>query len=253
LLGIGAVLGVRAVGPVATWNHTPSLPEGLYIRSFTATPAVGQIVAFPAPDSALEYARRRGGSGLPVTFLEPLAAGPGDHVCVTDHLTINGREMAPVFETDRHGIPLPRWDGCRKLGPDEWFAFAPRIPTSMDSRYYGPVQGDRIIGVFVPVWSSPWHTGLIRRGEKPLVRFQALLIVLMLPTAAMADITGRATVIDGDTLDIHGTRVRLHGIDVPESSQQCQRNGVNYRCGQQAANALDALLRATLVASYRHR
>jgi endonuclease YncB( thermonuclease family) len=69
-----------------------------------------------------------------------------------------------------------------------------------------------------------------------------LLLIAAMPTAALADITGTATVIDGDTLEIRGTRIRLHGIDAPESGQLCQRNGKDYRCGQQAAAALDDLV-----------
>ena len=49
---------------------------------------------------------------------------------------------------------------------------------------------------------------------------------------------GTASVIDGDTLEIHGVRVRLHGIDAPESRQTCERDGKEYRCGQRAALAL---------------
>jgi endonuclease YncB( thermonuclease family) len=33
------------------------------------------------------------------------------------------------------------------------------------------------------------------------------------------DLTGQASIIDGDTLEIHGTRIRLWGIDAPESTQ----------------------------------
>ena len=56
------------------------------------------------------------------------------------------------------------------------------------------------------------------------------------PGAALA---GTATVIDGDTLDLHGQRIRLHGIDAPESGQSCQdADGAAYRCGQRAALAL---------------
>jgi conjugative transfer signal peptidase TraF len=153
-MALGAVLAVREVGPLATWNHTPSLPEGLYVRAIAAEPAVGQIVAFPAPAAALDYARRRGGRGDATLFLKPLAAGPGDHVCVTDHLAINGRTVAPVLTSGPDGVPLPRWDGCRVLGAGEWFAYAPRIPNSMDGRYYGPVREADIIGVFRPVWTS---------------------------------------------------------------------------------------------------
>lgn len=52
-------------------------------------------------------------------------------------------------------------------------------------------------------------------------------------------ITGTASVIDGDTIEVHGQRIRLSGIDAPESSQLCQDSkGEDYRCGQKAALAL---------------
>jgi endonuclease YncB( thermonuclease family) len=59
-------------------------------------------------------------------------------------------------------------------------------------------------------------------------------------SAAAADtIRGRASVIDGDTIEIAGKRIRFHGIDAQESSQTCQdRQGIAYRCGQRAALAL---------------
>lgn len=58
--------------------------------------------------------------------------------------------------------------------------------------------------------------------------------------AASADtIEGRASVIDGDTLDIHGKRIRILDIDALESGQPCIRHdGSEWRCGQQAALAL---------------
>lgn len=59
---------------------------------------------------------------------------------------------------------------------------------------------------------------------------------------AAALIAGIASVIDGDTLDIHGKRIRLHGIDAPESAQICNRQGRSWRCGQASAAALDDYL-----------
>jgi endonuclease YncB( thermonuclease family) len=71
----------------------------------------------------------------------------------------------------------------------------------------------------------------------------AALIVASIPSAFADDLAGRASVIDGDTLDIHGTRIRLWGIDAPESSQLCRGDdSLQYRCGAKAANDLDAFI-----------
>src|SRR6476469_9985883 len=57
------------------------------------------------------------------------------------------------------------------------------------------------------------------------------------------DLMGQASVIDGDTIEIHGTRVRLWGIDAPEHDQLCRgADSLQYRCGSQSANELDSLI-----------
>jgi len=66
------------------------------------------------------------------------------------------------------------------------------------------------------------------------------------PQAAEA-ITGRAKVVDGDSLEIGGDRIRLFGIDAPEGRQDCRRNGQAWRCGEDAAAKLRSLVQgATL-------
>jgi endonuclease YncB( thermonuclease family) len=71
----------------------------------------------------------------------------------------------------------------------------------------------------------------------------AVLLALISVPAAATIIVGQASVIDGDTIGIQGMRVRLFGIDAPESAQTCL-DAVDkvYRCGQQAANALAAFI-----------
>jgi endonuclease YncB( thermonuclease family) len=57
----------------------------------------------------------------------------------------------------------------------------------------------------------------------------AILLVPLLAVAA--PISGPARIIDGDTLDVAGQRIRLHGIDAPEKSQLCRTNSVPWACG----------------------
>jgi endonuclease YncB( thermonuclease family) len=62
-------------------------------------------------------------------------------------------------------------------------------------------------------------------------------------TAVDQTIVGRASVIDGDTIEISGQRIRFNGIDAPESIQRCNdASGRSYACGRKSANALDEFL-----------
>ena len=77
------------------------------------------------------------------------------------------------------------------------------------------------------------------------MRLPTAALVLILATSAVSaqSIDGRALVIDGDTLDIRGERIRILDIDAPESGQFCFKKAENldvgaWPCGQQAALAL---------------
>jgi endonuclease YncB( thermonuclease family) len=60
---------------------------------------------------------------------------------------------------------------------------------------------------------------------------------------AAETLSGAATVIDGDTIDIAGTRVRLEGIDAPEAGQTCGGKWFGtWDCGTAARNALQKLV-----------
>src|SRR5689334_19240715 len=66
-------------------------------------------------------------------------------------------------------------------------------------------------------------------------------------TYSRSEVYGYARIIDGDTIDVAGIRIRLHGIDAPEIRQTCTAGGQKYRCGEQATTALAGLIGANAV------
>jgi endonuclease YncB( thermonuclease family) len=61
-------------------------------------------------------------------------------------------------------------------------------------------------------------------------------------------VTGAATVVDGDTLNVGQTRIRLEGIDAPEIGQTCGRRWVGtWACGTAARDALEKMVGTSTV------
>ena len=81
----------------------------------------------------------------------------------------------------------------------------------------------------------------VTRGKG--IKLFGLFVLTVLSLALAQSLVGRASVVDGDTLEIHGVRIRLWGIDAVESSQTClDAGGKPWPCGRQAAFALDDFL-----------
>jgi len=79
------------------------------------------------------------------------------------------------------------------------------------------------------------------------LRFIAILAVVAVLVAfgpvVATELEGRPRIVDGDTFAYRGDRVRLHGIDAPESAQHCRdAAGGDYRCGVAATRALEAFV-----------
>lgn len=66
-----------------------------------------------------------------------------------------------------------------------------------------------------------------------------LFTIFLASTAGAESITGRAVVIDGDTMDLRGQSIRLLGVYAPDISQICwDAAGQTWSCGRRAALAL---------------
>lgn len=74
-------------------------------------------------------------------------------------------------------------------------------------------------------------------------RLLALLTALaVLPSVAFADISGNARILNGDTIQVDETPLRLYGIDAPELDQMCENEMFEYPCGLVATGMLRDLL-----------
>ena len=68
-----------------------------------------------------------------------------------------------------------------------------------------------------------------------------LLVCLGCSLAQAADLSGVPRIVDGDTLAIGGTKIRLEGVDAPETDQVCLNvSGVRWACGIDARDQLAA-------------
>ena len=144
------MLGMVSRAPLILYPITPSLSPGLYVRTFEH-PKVGMIAAFPVPEAAKHYkASIREDVHDDFLFMKPIVAELGDSVCndVREGLFINDEPVHPAMIRNRLSEALPVWNECRLLRRDEFFAVS-KHQRSFDSRHFGPIRLDQILGSYV--------------------------------------------------------------------------------------------------------
>ena len=144
LLAFGAIARQRPA--LALINESPSLPKGVYVRTAAAEISRGEVVAIRQPAVVRPYLARQ---GMPpeVRLIKRVAATGGDAVCSDGRWMIAPLSTVRIHERDRNGAHLPAWRGCRRLAADERLLLGD-TPSSLDSRYFGPVTTAQIEGVY---------------------------------------------------------------------------------------------------------
>lgn len=62
-------------------------------------------------------------------------------------------------------------------------------------------------------------------------------------TEELATVVGEITVIDGETLEFRGQRIKIWGVDAPDFNQTCEdKQGGVFDCGKESASALSRWL-----------
>lgn len=141
---------------------TPSLPRGLY-RTITLPFTPGTLVVFCPSPALIAIGKARGylawGTcpGAVQPLVKPIGAVAGDIVEIQpDSILVNGIPLphSATVSHDAHGRPLPHmpW-GTYHVAVDEFWVFSTHIPTSWDSRYFGPISRASILSAAQPVWT----------------------------------------------------------------------------------------------------
>lgn len=158
MVAIGGLITAATVGGYRV-NLTPSEPLGLWrIEAVRRSTEIGDLVFVCAPATAMfEEARKRGylRPGLCAGGFAPLikmvAALPGQHVEITDHVAVDGRSLAAstVRKTDGEGRTLTPYPGG--IVPSGHLYLHSSFASSYDSRYFGSVPDSGLLGLARPI------------------------------------------------------------------------------------------------------
>ncbi len=149
--GLYAAAHMLAPAPRLVWNASASEPLGLYRIDVGAEPMVGDFVLVGPPEAVAALLAERGYLPRGVPLLKRVAAGEGALVCRSGvFVTVDGRFAARARPADRLGRALPRWLGCLRLARGE-FLLLGSAPDSFDSRYFGPLRAESLIGTAHPL------------------------------------------------------------------------------------------------------
>lgn len=160
LLTAGGAVGLVALSalihpdPFLVWNASASVPIGLYAVRAIDTPKRGDLVLADPPEPLADWLVERGYLGPDMPLIKHVAALSGQKVCRRGlTITIDGKAVAIAKAHDRLGRRLPKWQGCHRLSETQVFFLNPNTPSSLDGRYFGPLERDTIAGRAVPIWT----------------------------------------------------------------------------------------------------
>lgn len=188
-LAIGLALGIQAFVvkpyqiPSPSMEPTLDIGQRVLVNRFSfrlgGDPDVGDIVVFHPPEGAelageqcgVQRPEREPGQPCPeptgemadTNFIKRVVAGPGDTLKIEDGVPIVNGERPPTEDFIR---PCRGLGGCNypteiTIPEDHYFMMGDNRGASEDSRYWGPVPRDWLIGkAFFTYW-PPKRVGLL--------------------------------------------------------------------------------------------
>ena len=184
-VALGLALGIQAllVKPyrIPSESMVPTLEIGQRVlvnrigKRFS-NPGVGDVVVFHPPTGAEGLTEQACGASHPddqvclkptsekakVNFIKRVVAGPGDRLRISDgHVIRNGKRVKEPYAR-----PCGRSEGCDlprevTIPAGHYFMMGDNRGSSDDSRFWGPVPSDWIIGAAFATYWPPKRIGLL--------------------------------------------------------------------------------------------
>jgi signal peptidase I len=124
-------LDLKAISDLVPFWQSDEQPKYLFHG-----PHRGEVVVFQPP---LPNSNER-------DFIKRVIGVPGDHVEIKDEqVFVNGQLLDEQYIRGVRTACFGQWCDVT-LGADQYFVMGDNRPNSSDSRYWGPVTGDKIIG-----------------------------------------------------------------------------------------------------------
>jgi|WetSurMetagenome_2_1015567.scaffolds.fasta_scaffold139738_1 signal peptidase I len=130
-----------------TYSPTTSMPKGFYIIIPVKNIYRNDIVSFIPPNPGLNFLNKHPFAPKNNTLIKYTFGIPGDYVCQKNgYLWINNKKIVKVYKYYAPHMLLPQTFFCGKLAKEQYMLLSNKAEHSFDSRYFGPVMTQNIIG-----------------------------------------------------------------------------------------------------------
>lgn len=138
---------IRPPKPILFYNPSPSATIGWYrLRTDHHLLRDTQVAAY-APQWARVLADERGYLPYDYPLIKSVWAAEGDEVCYyKDRVSVPNRPDIDRLAQDVLGRDMPVRSGCVVLKSEEYLLISPDVQSGFDSRYFGPVGLENILG-----------------------------------------------------------------------------------------------------------
>lgn len=137
------------------FNFSHSAPKGVYIAAWDQEIRVGDYLVMTPPEITKPYLYGRQWTTAK-HLLKRVAALEGEQYSISDNWIAMNDKRAFIYEIDPDNLPLPRLPAGTHIVPDSQFLLVSwDVPSSFDSRYFGPIDKTLIFKKVVPLATVP--------------------------------------------------------------------------------------------------